>query len=299
MDSKLDQVTTYGLYGEDKFDLDGAFLHIEQISSRSSLYDWEIKPHSHSGMFQLLFLNEGSAEVQLDQLKEVTHAPAVICTPGNIVHGFMFMPETEGWVVTVSEATLTSSVDPRLRDLINPFLDGPMVLPMTDKTDVAIRLEAMLEALHEEFKWPATGREAVLEWTLQIILVTVLRHAEGKSREATQQSTYRDLFDRFRKMLEDRYKEHWTVEDYANSLGTTAAQLNRACRSVADKATGVFIQDRLALEAQRLLIYTNATASMIAFELGFKDPAYFARFFKRRTLKAPMEFRKHETSQSH
>ena len=74
-------------------------------------------------------------------------------------------------------------------------------------------------------------------------------------------------------------------------LALSQARLNRLCKSFAGKGAGELIQDRLALEAQRHLIYTSASASMIAYELGFQDPAYFSRFFKRRTGMAPRRFR--------
>ncbi|MEJ2037048.1 MAG: helix-turn-helix domain-containing protein, partial [Maritimibacter sp.] len=67
---------------------------------------------------------------------------------------------------------------------------------------------------------------------------------------------------------------------------------------VTGKTAGALIQDRLTLEAQRLLTYTNASAAMVASELGFQDPAYFARFFKRRTGLSPIGFRNEQTRES-
>lgn len=48
---------------------------------------------------------------------------------------------------------------------------------------------------------------------------------------------------------------------------------------------------RLLVEAKRQLLYTVRSSSTIAYGLGFKDPAYFSRFFKRATGKNPREFR--------
>ena len=67
--------------------------------------------------------------------------------------------------------------------------------------------------------------------------------------------------------------------------------MREICQGMTGKSAGTLVQDRLVLEAQRLLIYTNATSSMVAYELGFKDPSYFSRFFKRRTGLSPMAFR--------
>ncbi len=54
------------------------------------------------------------------------------------------------------------------------------------------------------------------------------------------------------------------------------------------------IQERIFLEAKRLLIYTNKSSKEIAYELGFEDVAYFSNFFKKTALVAPTLFRKNK-----
>ena len=127
---------------------------------------------------------------------------------------------------------------------------------------------------------------------VRIILVTIRRLQEEHTPKEPAKRVRRGQFIKFRLLLEDKYKSHWPVEKYADALGLTPARLNRICHAITEKTAGLLIQDRLTLEAQRLLIYTNATSSMVASELGFHDPAYFARFFKRRTGLSPIEFRK-------
>jgi AraC family transcriptional activator of pobA len=55
------------------------------------------------------------------------------------------------------------------------------------------------------------------------------------------------------------------------------------------------IQDRLVREACRRLIYVAVPVTQLAYELGFVDPGYFCRFFKRRTGKTPNEYRRNHT----
>jgi AraC family transcriptional activator of pobA len=52
------------------------------------------------------------------------------------------------------------------------------------------------------------------------------------------------------------------------------------------------IQQRLALEARRRLVYAAGSVSSIAGELGFKDAAYFSRFFRRHSGVGPADFRR-------
>jgi AraC family transcriptional regulator, transcriptional activator of pobA len=51
------------------------------------------------------------------------------------------------------------------------------------------------------------------------------------------------------------------------------------------------IHARLAREAKRRLFHVAAPVSKLAFELGFDDPAYFCRFFKRHVGLSPRAYR--------
>ncbi len=51
------------------------------------------------------------------------------------------------------------------------------------------------------------------------------------------------------------------------------------------------INDRIILEAKRQLCYTDLNIKEIAFRLGFDDPSYFVKLFKRQTGILPAEFR--------
>lgn len=286
-----EKVTVFGLYGEKKPEDDLDFFHIEKISTRSSQYDWQIRPHRHHGMFQLLFLSGGEAEVQIDDSLHETAAPAVICLPGGVVHGFRFQPGSEGWVLTVGETLLSGSTDPLTRMLIGPLLVSPLRLQLVPDASDAALIGAVLEQIYDEFNLPRLGRGAMFDWMVRIILLTIRRGQEEHRPETPGPRARHWQFQRFRELLEAHYKEHWPVETYADALGMPPARLNRICRGATEKTAGALIQDRLTLEAQRLLIYTNATASMVAAELGFQDPAYFARFFKRRTRLSPIGFR--------
>jgi AraC family transcriptional activator of pobA len=57
---------SFQLYGEPDRPMEAERLHVETISSRSRLHDWEIRPHRHEAMFQILHIASGRAEAQVD-----------------------------------------------------------------------------------------------------------------------------------------------------------------------------------------------------------------------------------------
>jgi AraC family transcriptional regulator, transcriptional activator of pobA len=56
----------------------------------------------HQGLYQILWLAAGSAEVVLDEWRATVQGPAAIVVPPGVVHGFRFAPETDGRVLTLS-----------------------------------------------------------------------------------------------------------------------------------------------------------------------------------------------------
>jgi len=280
-------VPVFSLYGEIAGATDGEFLHIEEIVTRSEIYNWEIEPHTHRGLFQLLFLLVGVAEVALDGGKHALAAPAVVTVPQGPLHGFRFPPGTVGYVLTLAEARIFNR--PEQQTLLAPLLAGPHLLPASP--EVAARLRGLLCEISIEFNAPLPGRAISLEGLVAAVLTLVARlhltavHAQGPA------SAQIELVHRLQAAIERLYLSHAPISFYARELNVTESRLNRACRAITGSSPLEMIQNRLLLEARRKLIYIAAPISTLAYELGFEDPAYFWRFFKRHTGMTPSEFR--------
>jgi len=82
-----------------------------------------------------------------------------------------------------------------------------------------------------------------------------------------------------------------SVAGYADALGITPSHLNAICQRVSGKSTLDLIHARMVLAARRELAYTERNISSVAHDLGFADPSYFTRFFKRETGMTPGDFR--------
>lgn len=284
-------ISSYGLFGELKTREDPEFVHIEKIKTRSRLYDWRISPHNHQRMLQFVYIADGRAEVWLDQGVSTAVGPVAVSIPGGVVHAFDFLPGTDGWVLTVSELLLIDARYRRSRKLFEPLFADALILPFKDDPDSGSMIGTALAQIYSEFQWPRLGRSSMFEWLIRTILMTVRRQMDSQMIQPDSLDQKHQIFSRFRRLLEDHYREHWPVADYADNLALSQARLNRLCKSFTASGAGDLIQSRLVVEAQRLLIYTSATSSMIAYDLGFQDPAYFSRFFKRRTGLSPSRFR--------
>lgn len=97
--------------------------------------------------------------------------------------------------------------------------------------------------------------------------------------------------ERFRALVDRDFATEQRVARYARAVGLTPGHLGALCRAGLGKSAGAVIRERVVHEAKRLLRYTDLTAAEVGDRLGFTDPAYFARYFRRETGTPPSVYR--------
>lgn len=100
------------------------------------------------------------------------------------------------------------------------------------------------------------------------------------------------LFVKFRKLIEENFHSIHTVAEYANLLNISSKTLTNCTKEISHQTPLEIINNRIFLEAKRLLVYSDKNINEIGFELGFEDPSYFVKFFKRHMKISPSDFRK-------
>ncbi len=95
----------------------------------------------------------------------------------------------------------------------------------------------------------------------------------------------------FKDLLETNYRKQKQVGGYAKQLRVTEKRLNQATSKVLGKSPKEMIDDRIMLEAKRLLAHTNESVKEIGFELGFDEPTNFIKYFRKHSHSTPVEFR--------
>jgi AraC family transcriptional regulator, transcriptional activator of pobA len=111
--------------------------------------------------------------------------------------------------------------------------------------------------------------------------------AVGESGLRTPQSS----IARFQALIDEHFRRRHRVAEYAGLLGLTPGHLNDLTKAATGQTASALIDARLILEAKRLLAHSDATTAQIAADLGFEDPSYFGRFFRRHADQAPGAFR--------
>lgn len=280
-------IDRYVLYGEPVREVELNYMHVEPIRFRSGRFGWTIAPHAHGELHQILLVTAGGGAMRIEARPVAIRPPALLVIPCGTVHAFDFAPGTDGWVASISDAmtAAASDGDPAVREL---FRHAHAVAA----ADVAAAtLLQLFESLSQELVWTAPARRLAIQAELLRLLVTAIRlvEAEGGPGESISQDAL--LVERLRRQIEQDFRRGEPVSAYARTLGVSEDRLLAACQRRFGEPPLAMIHRRVVLEAQRWLVYTPKPVSEIGHELGFADPAYFSRFFKRRTGETPREYR--------
>ena len=291
MSPRARKVPRFSLYGDSTAG-GPPHVHIEEIATRSRRYRWHISPHAHPALHQCLYVDEGPVEIDLDGQRSRLAAPALILLPPETVHAFRFDADTRGYVVSVDGASLLGDGNPLVRARFMRTFAAPSALALQAGSDADGRLRALCEQLLVEFRLARGEAPPTCIWLARSLLwvageeLTRLRPGEPAPRPPARH------YERLRLLVEENYARHWPVTRYAHALGLGVARLNSLCRAESGHSLRTLLAQRLALEARRRLAHLALPVGGIALELGFRDAAYFSRFFRRHAGCTPLAFRR-------
>jgi AraC family transcriptional regulator, transcriptional activator of pobA len=274
-------IPAFGLYGEGRSFPD--MLHCERISDRARLHEWQIAPHRHPNLHQAMLIRRGNARITVDGRARDLALPVLLNIPPWVVHGFRFAAGTEGYVLT-----LPADAFPEVLG------EGAPLAPALSRwgaCGAAPALDTPFEALLAEQARTDPARDPML----RALATQVLCHAArglATPADGSAPIRYSAHMQAFDAALHLHLRDGWRLADYAAALGLTPTHLNRVTRALAGMSAGRYIEARRAREAQRLLAYTRLPVAEIGYALGFEDPAYFSRAFRRQTGETPSACRR-------
>lgn len=194
-----------------------------------------------------------------------------------------------GTRLTFTEEFLALQQHAALRHL--PLLENPqngheLLLSPADEAVV----DDLLTQLMAEHRRPGEWQHPLLSAYL-LVLLTYLSRLYTEQFPGGEPSADQRLLRAYRASIEEHYRELHEVGAYAERLHISAGHLSEVVKAQSGRSAIKHVHERLVLEAKRLLFYTPQSLKELAYELGFAEPSYFNRFFKRETGLTPAEYR--------
>jgi len=155
------------------------------------------------------------------------------------------------------------------------------------------QLQNIIEQIYAEIQNRDDYSQDIVLNLLHLFLLESRRIFDLQYQEpkAVPEETPDNTIIRFKQLIEENYITQKSVSPYAEMLNINASCLNELTKRTTGITAGELIRNRVIDETKKLLFSGSLSGKEIAFSLGFDDPAYFSRFFKKYTGTTLKEFR--------
>lgn len=236
---------------------------------------------------ELFFFATGSGSHMIDLERIAIAAPSVhVVAPGQ-VHQLQRSADMEGVVVMFSPDALLGQGHAARAELFATRAPAAFRLDRA-RLEEAQALIGLMEAELDRKSGPMAE---VVEGYLGILLIKCA-HWAREGREAHGAGAG-DPVRRFVDLVERGFLEERQVSQYAEELSLSADHLNELVKARLGRTASKVIQERLLLEAKRLLLHADQSIKEVGYALNMSDPAYFTRWFSKMEGRTPADYREH------
>lgn len=279
----------FPVYSLDQFNLRGKEEHYYSnfLNPHVKQHHFTNLPHKHDFYLTVLFTKgTGKHEVDFESF-DIVPGMLFMLKPGQM-HYWVLSDDVEGYVFFHSKEFYD---DGYTNSGINDFdffgsFQNPSVMILEGDS-----LQKILLLLNEMVK--EYNNDQALKWQkiramINLVYIEIARNYS--SIYFTENERYLLKVRQFERLVEQSFKEIKRVKEYADQLYVSEKHLNRIIKNCLNKTTSQLINERVILEAKRMLMNTENSVGYIAEELGFSDSSYFIRFFKKQTGFTPLHF---------
>lgn len=240
------------------------------------------KVHRHD-YYEIYVVDSGVGACQVDGRRLELGTASICVMPPGVVHAWEERDRIDGFVVRAPLGSTRSRLASRGHPAMLPTL-GFEAWRVEISAKRTTRLMSLIEWIADE-KDGKDGLEFA-RWRLCLETIASLSGAPQPSAPIVDTATA------FLRLAERKHHHRWGVQDYASALNVSRATLLRAVQNHVGKSPQAVLQERVMLEARRMLTTTSLTCAEISERLGFASQAQFSRAFTKAEGASPQAVRR-------
>lgn len=246
-------------------------------------------PHRHA-FYELIFILNGGGRHEIDFYDYPLQTFSVHFVKSAQVHLIDRTDHAQGCSLLFSEDFLhTIRQNADLQQI--PFFQIP-AQPLVQLNEEAFeQIRPILANIKTETTNSKTRSSIELIRAYCQVLLLIIGRAYHALPQPPVQKPQDNIVQQFFQLIDLHFAEHLNLEQYAVQLQLSANYLSELCKRQTGKTAHQLMQERVLLEAKRLLCYSELSIKAIAYKLNFTDTSYFSRFFKKHTHVSPAEYR--------
>ena len=249
---------------------------------------YESTPDIHS--FAILWCTEGRLEVEVDHQPIHLEAQQLIFLAPN--QQLEILQAAKGYIFQYNREFYCLLDHDKEIGCLGLLYYGAAEVPMIQLDPrIQRKFELLVQVFIDEFETVDNIQEDMLRMLLKRLIILCTRLLKEQA-PLSYQADELEIIRQFHILLEQHFRTLQRVAAYAELIHKSPKTLANLFATNGELPPLKQIHQRMALEAKRLLLYTDKTIKEIAYELNFEEVTHFSRFFKREVHLSPSEFKK-------
>ncbi len=257
-------------------------IDIEDFSEqKNTMYNKELC----NDFYSIYFIHEGEVTFSTNSIKTSAEYSTLLFIPKDIKHQIIIKKDSKGSLIHFNKAFYSS--------IKHKFLLEDYLVFHQEKLSTVIRLSekdftetlGIVNLLKLEVDNDISTNIASSHQLLSYFLSKSKEKfiAINKREEKNNANNVYPLFNKFKEIIETNYSTDRNIGSYANQLNIHPNCLNEISKLSSGQTASEVIHGRIISETKKLILSTDKSFKEISYKLGFDDPAYFSRYFKKHT----------------
>lgn len=257
--------------------------------------EWDSVPDRHT-FYAIFWITGGGGQHVIDFTRHDIRPNSLFLLRPNQTHFFDVRQPIDGHTLFFNETVVyRDTLTRQMAKLFYLTEQHPAYYPTPRQSD---GLTTTMAQLHREFHADDMERVDAISHLIQYLFIQIQRIYQQAVLDGHTEAETK-LTAEFQHLVAQQFATHHRLNEYASQLGVSSGHLNSQVKAVTGRPASAHIRQRIVVEAMRLLTHTELSAAEIAWQIGFKDNAYFGRFFKREIGQTPLAFRRQRYEKYH
>ena len=260
-----------------------------------------LMPHLHD-FYSIFWIESGEATHATEFVEYTLKADTILFIPPGLKHRMYIDQSVNGTYLLFNEEFIQYNQKNHVplkeyRLFNNPdFKSLIAIVPETRQ-----KLKNINDLIFDELRAPDDYSQDIVLNLLHLFLLESRRIFDQQNQALIEKPTETpdSTIILFKLLIENNFQTQKNVSAYAELLHISPSCLNEVAKKTTGITAGELIRNRVIDETKKLLFASGRSGKEIAFELGFDDPAYFSRFFRKYTGSTLKEFREHSRNKYH
>ncbi|MDJ1482228.1 helix-turn-helix domain-containing protein [Cytophagaceae bacterium YF14B1] len=267
--------------------LENEYVRITRL--HKDLNSLSVVPHRHDH-YELMLVTEGEGRHSINfKSYDIKPDRLYFLHPGQVhlIESF----ERDGWLILFGEELFKRFLAIHTHEDEHGLLDSYTPHPYVDLDE---KLKGTFILLIDQLQTELSAKKPDVDISLHYVSLLLLYANKAQivqHPKAPLPLVNKQLFHRLKLLIEQHYRQQHLAAFYAETLHTDIKKLNKICREATGFTVFELLQERLVTESKIRLQTSTGSVKEISYDLGFNDPAFFGRFFKKHTGITPAEFR--------